>query len=132
MTQETFIKTWQYLAKGESVDNIRAFLYRVATNLIIDNSRKKPVESLDQLREDTGFDPSVDDHQHLENYIDGTIAVDTLRQLESTYRDAIVMRYIDDLSPKEIAQVIGESENVVSVRIHRGLKKLKELLEPIS
>jgi DNA-directed RNA polymerase specialized sigma24 family protein len=39
------------------------------------------------------------------------------------------MRYVDGLSPQEIAGLIGESENVVSVRVHRGLKKLRALLE---
>jgi DNA-directed RNA polymerase specialized sigma24 family protein len=40
------------------------------------------------------------------------------------------MRYVDQLSPKEIGDAIGESENAVSVRVHRGLKKLKSILEP--
>ena len=39
------------------------------------------------------------------------------------------MRYIDDASPKEIARALNVSENVVSVRIYRGLKKLRELLK---
>ena len=39
------------------------------------------------------------------------------------------MRFIDELSPKEIAAILGVSENVVSVRIHRGIKKLRQLVE---
>ena len=38
------------------------------------------------------------------------------------------MRYIEDLAPKEIAEITQESENNVSVKIHRGIKKLRELL----
>ena len=38
------------------------------------------------------------------------------------------MRYVDDLSIKEIAEITGETENNVSVRIHRGLEKLRELV----
>ena len=41
------------------------------------------------------------------------------------------MRYIDDLSPQEIAEVVGESENLVSVRIHRGLVRLRELVNKV-
>jgi len=41
LTQETFIKTWKYIVEGKEVKNIKSFLYRVAVNLIIDNSRKK-------------------------------------------------------------------------------------------
>ncbi len=39
------------------------------------------------------------------------------------------MRYINDLSPKEIAEILEESENAISVRIHRGIQKMRLLLE---
>ena len=47
--QETFIKTWQYLESGHKIDNLRAFLYKVATNLIINAARKKKSVSLEGL-----------------------------------------------------------------------------------
>ena len=46
IAQDTFTKTWQYLQKGEEIENIRAFLYRVArnaTSLSITVARKKQV-----------------------------------------------------------------------------------------
>ena len=51
--QETFIRTWKY-RKTHEIHNIRAFLYRVATNLIINESRraKRPTVSLDYLRDE--------------------------------------------------------------------------------
>ena len=49
LVQETFIKTWKYIISGEEIKNIRAFLYKVAVNLIIDNSRKKKAVLLDDL-----------------------------------------------------------------------------------
>ena len=60
---------------------------------------------------------------------EGARALKALEELPEPYREAVVMRYVDGLSPTEIARTIGESENVVSVRVHRGLKKLKSLLE---
>ena len=51
LTQETFMRTWQYLEDGKEVLNLRAFLYRVANNLIIDHSRKKKEERLDNFHE---------------------------------------------------------------------------------
>ncbi|MBX4200907.1 RNA polymerase sigma factor, partial [Candidatus Parcubacteria bacterium] len=51
LTQETFIKTWKYIVEGKKVDNIKAFLYRVAVNLIIDHSRKKKALALDDVKE---------------------------------------------------------------------------------
>jgi len=54
---------------------------------------------------------------------DGKRALAMLEQLPDSYREVLIMRYVDGFSPSEIAVQIDESENAVSVRIHRGLKK---------
>lgn len=129
LVQETFTKTWEYMRVGRRVENIRAFLYRVATNLIIDAARRKKMYSLDELRED-GFDPpSADTPDALGGRIDARRMVPFLSKLDGLYREAIVMRFIDDLTPKEIATITGETENVISVRVHRGVKKLRAMME---
>ena len=128
IAQEAFIRTWEYIAKGNDVQNIRAFLYRVANNLIIDRSRRKKPVSLDELQE-VGFDPGTDETQKLNHRLQGREAMALLAGLDKKYHDVIIMRFIDDLSPREISEIIGESENAVSVRIHRGLKRARELME---
>lgn len=47
IVQEAFSRTWLYLSEGKKIDYMRAFLYRVANNLIVDGSRKKKSASLD-------------------------------------------------------------------------------------
>jgi DNA-directed RNA polymerase specialized sigma24 family protein len=49
-------------------------------------------------------------------------------QLEEPYREAVLLRHVEALMPREIAAITGESENVISVRITRGMQKLRELL----
>lgn len=127
LVQETFAKTWRYLASGREVLNGQAFLYKVATNLMINRSRKKKEISLDMLQEQ-GFDPGTDQRASLENFIAGKKVFEELDRLDDRYSQVITMRFVDDLSPQEIADILGESENAVSVRLHRALKKLKELL----
>src|SRR5579863_136343 len=51
LTQETFIKTWKYITEGKEIKNLKAFLYKVAVNLIIDNSRKKTALVFDDIKE---------------------------------------------------------------------------------
>ncbi len=51
-----------------------------------------------------------------------------VQHLPDNYREVIVLRFANNLTITEIAEIIGENENAVSVRIHRALKKLKELL----
>ena len=127
LMQETFIRTWDYLTKGQSIDNLRAFLYRVATNLIIDRSRKHREHSLEQLMEG-GFQPSALDHEKISSAIDARAALTMINKLDETHRQVIIWRYVEDLRPKEIARLTGESENVISVRLHRAIKQLKQLL----
>ncbi len=128
--QDTFMRTWEYLGKGEKVENIRALLYRIANNLIIDFVRKKKEASLDELQE-AGFDPAIadDDMSRAAARLDGAQAVEALKQLDDSHREVLVMRYVNGLEPAEIAQITGETPNTVSVRLHRGLSKLRVILK---
>lgn len=128
LTQDTFTKTWEYLAKGGVIDNVKAFLYRTATNAIIDYRRKKKSGSLDAMMEE-GYDAPDNHTVDYASQSDAEIVRRTIADLDETYRDVITMRYINELSVKEIAESLGESENNVSVRIHRGIAKMKVLLE---
>src|SRR5690242_12894969 len=62
LLQDTFMKTWNYLRGGKEVENLKAFLYRVANNLAIDESRKHKEQSLETLLEgQPGLEPTSDD-----------------------------------------------------------------------
>lgn len=128
VTQETFTRAWEYLGRGKEVKNLRALLYKIANNLIIDRYRAKKSLSIEALTEE-GFSFSVDDRDKLQDAITGKEILLVLNELDDLYREAMVLRYVDDLSVQEISEVLGESENAISVRLHRGLKKLKVLLK---
>lgn len=127
LTQDVFLRTWEYIGKGTKVENMKAFLYRVANNLIVDSVRKKTAVSLDFLHEH-GFDPS--DKSHHATGIRSEMH-EVLRHLESIdvqYRDVVLLRFVDGMGPKEIAEVLEESENTVSVRLNRAIKKIQEVM----
>lgn len=137
LTQECFLKTWEYINRGEQVEDFRPFLYRTLRNLIIDEYRRKKSYSLEGMldsSEETDVETLMpaDESNTLEtaiNRFEGRRALEALNQLPDLYREVVSLRYIESLSPQEIAAIVGESENTVSVRIHRGLKKLRTLLE---
>ena len=132
IVQETYMKAWDYAREGNEIDNMRAFLYQVATNIIIDEARKKKKRaelSLEVLQEEYGFDPGEDRRNEMVDRLEGKMLMVFLKDLDEKYREAVYMRYIDNLHPREIAEITGESENVISVRIHRGLRKLRRLIE---
>ncbi len=131
LMQETFLKTWEYVARGNAIDNVQAFLYRAANNLVIDEvrRRKKRVEvSLEDMQE-AGMDIGTDEHERsMKSRIDEQRILSLLQKIDEPYREVLVMRYIDELPPAQIAKILGASANVVSVRINRGMKKLQSLL----
>jgi len=127
LTQDTFTRVWEYSFKGNVIDNWKPFLFKTAYNLIIDHYRKKKSISLDEMEEEVGFVPSETAGITAEMYAEYNIALKKLNELDEAYRDPVMLRIVEGLSPKDIAETLGISENVVSVRIHRGIAKLREI-----
>lgn len=126
LVQETFTKTWAQISCGEVIERFQPYLYHVLNNLIIDFYRKKKSVSLDALADD-GFDPAGSGADEIIDHAEGSLLMKLLEELPEHDRTVIVMRYIDGLQVTQIARVLKESENSVSVRLHRALKKLKQL-----
>ena len=131
LTQDSFAKTWQYLHKGNDIEDVKAFVYRVANNLVIDYYRKKKSSSLDALTdsEESPLQPTDDSHEQIVHAAEVGRVTKVLQKVEEPYRQAVTLRHIDGLSPKEIAELTGETANTVSVRINRGLEKLQQLMQ---
>jgi RNA polymerase sigma-70 factor (ECF subfamily) len=135
------LRTWEYIRKGGEVREFRPFLYRTIKNLVIDEYRKNKSYSLEAM-----VDQSSDEGGSIEELMDtdktnsleasmerfdAKEALGHLKDLPEEYREVLILRYIDSLSTKEISESLGESENIISVRIHRALKKLRILCKEI-
>ncbi len=137
LVHDTFTKVWTYIRSGHEVETYRSFLYKVLNNLIVDEYRKHKEASLDALLEIEGVDegsfPELSESktEALAATIDGRKAFRLLADLPDVYREVLILRFVDELGPKEIADLIEETENVVSVRIHRGLKLLRSRVDEL-
>lgn len=135
LVHDTFTKVWTYVRNGHEIESYRPFLYKVLNNLIIDEYRKQKEASLDALLERDGVDEGSfaelreSTVEALAATIDGKQALDLIATLPDVYREVLILRFVDGLGPREISVLIEESENVVSVRIHRGLKQLRDIIE---
>lgn len=129
IVQETFTKTWTYLADGKRILYLRAFLYRTLNNCIVDVMRKKRSVSLDAMAEEEGFEPEGEADTPAEVREEMGEAAELLSELDDMYASVVAMRFIDEMRPSEIARVLDVSENVVSVRLHRGIRELRKLWE---
>ena len=138
ITSQVFLKTWDYIQNNNLRDykTLKALLYKVARNTVIDHYRKesrKVESSLDTTVGDNNevniADPGQDILSKISAKADYEIVVLRMRDLKDEYREAIVLRYINELNIKEIAEVLDKSRGNVRVLIYRALQALKELVE---
>lgn len=142
LVQDTFLKAWDSVRSGAEVRSYKSFLYRILHNLIIDEYRRKKSGSLDALLEDETRAPAIEallsdgSFEDVAEEIDSRLLMDSIRdrmpELPIQYREIVTMRFIDGLEIREIADMLSITENVVSVRIHRALAKLRELCDNIN
>lgn len=132
LVHDAFTKAWGYVRNGHEIETYRPFLYKILNNLIIDEYRRRRTESLDALLAYDGVDEGsfeglkAGSLEELVTSLDAKRVIEAMNVLPDMYRETLVLRFVDGLGPKEIADLIEETENVVSVRLHRGIKMLKD------
>lgn len=113
---------------GAQVENVRAYLYRIAHNWVTDHYRRQPLPplSLDSDRhEEPNSNPSV------------LVAVELEREriraallmLPPEQRQVIELRFVEDWAHKEVAAALGKSEEATRALQHRALATLRRLLD---
>lgn len=129
LTSETFFRAWDYIQKGNTIDNMKAFCFKIANNLIVDHysSRRTfvPIEDADEL---AATERHVDDPE-LQTEL--SLLRSLMDDLPSDYGAILTYRYIDDLEISEIAEITGKSHAHVYVLIHRAKNALKKKFEKI-
>jgi RNA polymerase sigma-70 factor (ECF subfamily) len=105
---------------------MRAFLYHALNGLIIDEYRKQKPISLDALTEG-GLELEAINSENIFNIIDGKALTLLIKKLPEKYRSVITMRFVEELTLKEISAIAHQSQNTTSAQVHRSLFKLKML-----
>jgi RNA polymerase sigma-70 factor (ECF subfamily) len=125
LLQETFVKLFDSGKQARVVENFPAYLMTIARNLCLSHRSRSarqyvPVEDFHLSARDVPYE-----HKELLQLIQTSLDL-----LPDDYREAFVLREYNGLSYNEIAEVIGQSLDVVKVRIFRAKKKLREILAP--
>lgn len=129
LTQETFIKAWNFLPKFKiGVGTLQSFLYTVARNLVLDHQRKKPNLSLDNEAGEAIPDRTNIEEQILTVETENSIAL-ALKNLPEFDRQIVILRFFEDLPFKEVARILKKDEGALRVRLHRALQTLKIYLK---
>lgn len=132
LAHEVFMSAWQKLPNFKLQGfPFGSWLYKIARNRVIDHYRtKKPNVSLDDdvtLAESLfnlgeGAEAEFDLNQSLSQ-----IKIAML-ELNEEQREVITMRFVEDLSPQEIAEILDKREGTVRIIQHRAITKLKKIL----
>ena len=126
LMQDTFTRTWAYVSAGNEIENLRAFLYKTARNLSINESvRSKPL-SLEALQEAGGYDPEDTHQRSPEEDAEAAVLLRHLGALDPEVQELLTLRYMNGLAVKEIGEILGLAPNTVSVRIHRAIEELRK------
>ncbi len=126
-----FMRAWDHINTGKDVSNLQGFLFRIATNLVIDYYRNHK-ERKDISIDDPRTNRDIPDKHDMTEHIDRDLLVEDIRRkidvLPESYREIIILRYINDLTIGEIAKILETSENNISVRLYRAIDKLKAMV----
>lgn len=128
LSQEAWTRTWDYLVDGKEINNIKAFVFRVANNLIKDHYKKKKATAMGDM---TDFDPQriVDSLENIEAKARTQEVLRSLDEMKPADRDVLTLSMVEGFGPQEIAEIKDERENTISVRLHRARKRLRDRLK---
>ncbi len=135
LTSIIFLKTWNHIQNNSLEDSktLRALLYKIARNAIIDYYREKSHKITASLDDEDNKIEVVDEAPEPQEKMDAAanlaLIKSKLPQLKEEYREVIIMRFISDLSLEEIADISGKTKGNVRVLLHRALNALRGLVE---
>ncbi len=129
ITHQVFLSAWQNIRSYKIQGNpFSSWLYKIAHNAVIDfyRTQKKDV-SIELVSED-----SFAHLPELEEEVDKGMRLIEIRhalaQLKEDEQSALIMKFVDELSNKEIADILKKTEGAVRVMQHRALKQLKKII----
>ena len=129
LVQETYTKVIAANTKN-TITNERAFLYKVAKNTVIDESRKQKNEQNVIYEEEEHFAPSKEQPEEIVFKDDRAVYLQTIIDtLPARSKQAFVLHIIQDYSRQEIADKMGISANAVQKHITRATEKIKEKID---
>ena len=126
LTQNTFIQAYKSIMKTDSPLSFKAWLYRIATNNVWQNHRKKKLLPLLRFDDHAETDKSTGDIQSSSS--DEKMAIQAvLVKIPPEQRTCLVLHLVEGFKYREIAQTIGISEDAVRMRVGRGKEAFQRL-----
>lgn len=145
LLQETFLQAYRHLRSFRHESRFGTWLYRIATNICLMHRRKqarRPAEPLDAFLphfDERGAHAGTPDELQTAARADELLdrqalaekARDAINRLPDLYREAFVLRDLEDMSTAEVAAVLGLDAAAVRQRVHRARLMLRGYLSDL-
>ena len=130
LTQRTFLKVYGALPRFRAEASFRTWIYRIAINLCLNELRdRKRGESSDRPELiDQALSPPPDT-ESLDAKARGEWLRRAIASLPPKQRMVLELRIYDELPFREVAELVGSSENAAKVNFHHAVKRLRALVE---
>ncbi|MFA6252312.1 MAG: sigma-70 family RNA polymerase sigma factor [Candidatus Paceibacterota bacterium] len=136
ITQETFVKVWKNISRFDKSKKFKTWIFQIAKNTCIDYLRKKKSIPFSNFENEDGENVFVDNfadnaplpdeifrRKDLSDFLERVIG-----ELPVNHKMVILMRYKDELTFKEISEILNESIDTIKSRYRRGIISLREKL----
>lgn len=127
LTQDVMVRLWDKRHELKQVENPKAWTLKITRNLCLDWIRKtKPVYDEERLIRNSEDEP--DPFRKIEERDAAEAVRHIIDTLPANQREVMVLRELEELEFKEIAQITGLEINNIRVLLSRGRTKVKEIL----
>jgi RNA polymerase sigma-70 factor (ECF subfamily) len=131
--QDTLLRAYRALPNLDGDLRLQAWLHRILTNVCHDEGNRRLrdaglIEKLEAQPEELAPDPL----EEVEVFENVRLMAEALDELPDSYRQALVLRYVDGLSFREIGEATGVSEENARARVHRGRVALHKIFTRVA
>ena len=124
IVQETIYKAYRNIRSLKEPQYFKTWLSRILINVANDYLRNKGMVDLEL--DETSYVKEVVIEDKIEIKIDLYNAID---ELEDKYKDAVILRYIDDLKIEDISKILDRPVNTIKTHLRKALKDMKKMLK---
>lgn len=129
VVQDAFLKIFEAAPRYQPKAAFKTYLYCVISRLCLDQAKRKQLKLTDTLPQDTSLEPSADERLLLEER--DRLLWASLKALPPKQRMAVILRFYEDLSYREIAQAMQITEKAVERLLARARDSLQATLLPL-
>ena len=126
LMQEVFVRLWRGAGSFRGLSKVSTFVFRIAYNVYINESRKRKEKLSEELHSETTVQPY---DQLIREEMQARVR-DAIQSLPEHERAALILSEYNDLKYQEIGEVLGIPVGTVKSRIFSAVNRLRERLGP--